>query len=348
MISQFPYDYMHLVCLGVTRKLLGLWIKEPVQNRCRVGRNVINSISEDLLKYWKFLPFEFTRKYRSLAEMDRWKATEFRQFLLYSGPVVLKNKLPADKYENFLDISVAIYCLSIPFYSTTHCQYAHELLCTFVKDFGKIYSEEMLVYNVHGLSHLADDVAHFGPLDNFSAFPFENFLGKFKSMIRKPNSPIQQIIRRLNETQNFQPVTVKKTDTDKQNGIPKYTHEDGPLPEIIGDFFQFKKFTYRNMKFTATCGDNCVKVGSNVGLIRNILTRKPCNETLVLFEAFNSVTSFFQNPLSSSDLDIYKVSKLSGNFDIAPISEILTKYVMLPYKKNKFVIIPLIHQYNTP
>lgn len=139
MISQFPYDYMHLVCLGVTRKLLGLWIKGPVQNRCRVGRDVINSISEDLLKYWKLLPFEFTRKCRSLAEMDRWKATEFRQFLLYSGPVVLNDKLPTDKYEDFLDISVAIYCLSSPFYGTNHCQYAHELLCTFVKDYGKIY-----------------------------------------------------------------------------------------------------------------------------------------------------------------------------------------------------------------
>lgn len=111
-------------------------------------------------------------------------------------------------------------------------------------------------------------------------------------------------------------------------------HEDGPLPKIIGAFFQSKKVTYKNMKFTATYGENSDKVGSNVGLIRNNLTRNPCNETLVLSEALNSVFSFFQNPLSSSDLNIYKVSKLLGNIDIVPISEILTKYVMLPYKKN--------------
>ena len=36
------------------------------------------------------------------------------------------------------------------------------------------------MYNVHGLTHLAEDVKDFGPLDSNSAFSFENFLGQLK------------------------------------------------------------------------------------------------------------------------------------------------------------------------
>jgi len=39
-----------------------------------------------------------------------------------------------------------------------------------------LYGPGMMVYNVHGLMHLADDVRVFGALDNFSVFPFENKL----------------------------------------------------------------------------------------------------------------------------------------------------------------------------
>lgn len=37
------------------------------------------------------------------------------------------------------------------------------------------------IYNIHSLIHLPDDVRNFGkPLDDISAFDFENLLGKIK------------------------------------------------------------------------------------------------------------------------------------------------------------------------
>ena len=58
----------------------------------------------------------------------------------------------------------------------------------------------MLVYNVHGLVHLSNNAAKYGCLDNVSLFPFENFLGKFKLVVRKPSFALQQqTIRRLPE-----------------------------------------------------------------------------------------------------------------------------------------------------
>ena len=46
MVSQFPLDYMHLVCLGVTRRLLLLWISGPLA--VRLGSNMITMISRSL------------------------------------------------------------------------------------------------------------------------------------------------------------------------------------------------------------------------------------------------------------------------------------------------------------
>lgn len=48
------------------------------------------------------LPSEFARQPRSLFEVERWKATEFRQFLLYTGPVVLKGIVTDTMYDHFL------------------------------------------------------------------------------------------------------------------------------------------------------------------------------------------------------------------------------------------------------
>ncbi|XP_070182273.1 uncharacterized protein [Littorina saxatilis] len=93
MVSQFPLDYMHLVCLGVVKRLLSYLIKSPVQKGLRLGSAVIVEISQCLKSIREYLPREFNRKCRSLDELDRWKATEFRQFMLYSGVVAMKGRL---------------------------------------------------------------------------------------------------------------------------------------------------------------------------------------------------------------------------------------------------------------
>ena len=192
---------MHLVCLGVMRRLLMLLIKGPLH--CRLQALVVRQISDALLTMKTFVPKEFARKPRSLAEMDRWKATEFRQFLLYTGPVVLLTKVSEVVYKNFLLLFVAIHILVNPELCHLYSAYAHELLILFVQHFETIYGRNMLVYNVHCLVHLAEDASRFGCLDNISAFPFENFLGKFKRMVRKPSFPLEQVIRRLYEKSEF-------------------------------------------------------------------------------------------------------------------------------------------------
>ena len=106
MVTAFPLDYMHLVCLGVM-KLFAWWFKGPLE--CRIGHHVKTLISSNLLPYQPFVSKKFVRKPRDLAEVDRWKATEFRQFLLYLGPVTLTGLIDLAMYNNFMLFPVAMY-----------------------------------------------------------------------------------------------------------------------------------------------------------------------------------------------------------------------------------------------
>jgi len=112
MISAFPLDYMHLICLGVMRKLLYLWIKGPL--KIPLGRQAVDRLSESLLSFREQVPLEFSRKPRSLAYLDRWKATELRQFLLYTGMISLCGVVDDAVYNNFMLLSVSMYILLSP------------------------------------------------------------------------------------------------------------------------------------------------------------------------------------------------------------------------------------------
>ena len=121
LVSGFVLDYMHLVCLGATRRLLNLWLRGSLKFRISATKAAV--LSQVMLSLNAYLPVEFPRKLRALREIDRWKATEFRMFLLYIGPVVLKDSVNAVVYHNFLCLSVAIYLLASPNLSAQYCDY---------------------------------------------------------------------------------------------------------------------------------------------------------------------------------------------------------------------------------
>ena len=102
MVTQFPLDYMHLVRLGVTKRILMFLLKSPVRGGIRIGQTSINGISKRLFEFRTFIPREFSRKCRPLSDIERWKAVEFRQFLLYSGIVARKGHLSNALYKSFL------------------------------------------------------------------------------------------------------------------------------------------------------------------------------------------------------------------------------------------------------
>ena len=137
--------------------------------KCRQGHQVISSISDHLLTLKSFVPYEFARKPRPLKEVNRWKATEFRQFLLYTEPVVLTDEIPKTIYQNFLLLSCGILILLDKNMCKIKNKLAKDLLRNFVQHFYELYESNMVVYNVHNLIHLVDDSLRHGSLETVSA-----------------------------------------------------------------------------------------------------------------------------------------------------------------------------------
>ena len=82
------------------------------------------------------------------------------------------------------------------------------------------YGNTFCVYNVHGVLHITEDVEYFGlPLDEISAFQFENYLQKLKHLVRSRNNPMCQLTKRLREL-NF--IDVKSETNTKVTIKPKY------------------------------------------------------------------------------------------------------------------------------
>ncbi|KAJ8968802.1 hypothetical protein NQ314_002111 [Rhamnusium bicolor] len=157
-------------------------------------------ISELLISQSPNIPLEFNRKPRTLTEAKRWKATEFRQFLFYTGSVVLKNKLNTNRYLNFLTLHVASTILSNSKHSD-YIDYASSLFKYFIDTFITLYGSENVSNNIHNLLQISQDVKNLGPLNNFSAF--ENYLQSLLKLIRKGGKPLSQIIRRKSEQDHF-------------------------------------------------------------------------------------------------------------------------------------------------
>lgn len=200
MVSQFPLDYMHLVLLGVTKKLIELWLSGPLS--VRLTNKHLETINNKLEKIEKGRPQEINRKLRTIQHFRMWKATEFRTFLLYSGPICLKGVLNLNVYEHFMLLNCAIRILCDSKLCLKYSSLANDLLKKFVQIFIEIYGELYVSYNVHNLIHLTDDVIQYGHLDNFSTFKFESYMYQIKRMIKKGHHQLQQVVNRTIEKQN--------------------------------------------------------------------------------------------------------------------------------------------------
>lgn len=326
MVSQIPLDYMHLVCLGVVKRLLQLWIKG--NKNIRLSSEAVNSVSRYLIASKSLIPAEFARKPRSLNDIDRWKATELRQFLLYTGIVVMKSVLPTNCYNHFLSLSVGIRILTDEQLCVPFNAYANSLLLYFVSNYGNIYGSEYISHNVHNLLHLSNDVLNFGSLDKFSCFKFENHMQKIKKKLHQSGAPLQEFSNRIFEELQLpiQPCKVL------QYPIVFYKKNNA-----------ISHVQFKNFKIAVDQANNCAILDNKfVIFILDIFEENSI--CYICAKRYLNPKSFFDIPCSSERLGIFIISNTTTT-DIIKIPITLIKRKCLKMKSfNKigfYIIIPL-------
>lgn len=102
-IRQFPMDYLHCVLLGVMRIFLEIWFLDKGAYICTINPECLLK-SKNIV----FEPIEINRWLRGLDKMCLWKGEELRTFLLFIGPLVLKEHISCLYFNHFMLLHVAI------------------------------------------------------------------------------------------------------------------------------------------------------------------------------------------------------------------------------------------------
>ncbi|VDP38149.1 unnamed protein product [Schistosoma margrebowiei] len=199
MIITFPLYSMHMVYLGVTKKLANLWIDLEHRRLLNLNSCAIREINNVISGCVASTPTDFPRKYRTLDFVSAWKASECRLLLLYLGPVILQKTLPQPLYLNFRRLALSIYLLAHPKLHNTVLETAGIDLLNILKEYEWCYGSENLVYNVHSLQHLPEDIRAYGPLYSFSAFPFGSYMRQIKDSVRSGFAVAKQAAQRYAE-----------------------------------------------------------------------------------------------------------------------------------------------------
>jgi hypothetical protein len=163
--------------------------------------NDYNAAMQIIRRVSRSFTCDFPRKPRDFDELAHLKSTELRDLMLYCCPIALQNHLQPGQYEHYLCLRVAISILSCdPLPVDDMIEYAHQLLVYFVQESRELYGPTFVVYNVHSLIHLANEVRfHKEGLDKLSAWPFENYLQLEKKRVRSGKNPVAQIVKRERE-----------------------------------------------------------------------------------------------------------------------------------------------------
>lgn len=204
MILGFPIDFMHQGC-GVMLKLLKWNVMSVSGHRrrhCRMSASNVKLLNMRLNALRSCIPNCFARLPRSTADINRYKATELRQILLYTCRIIFKGLMASDSHFHHLCALNAGCCLLVdPITARTENTRAEQLLISFCEQAQTLYGTAFMVYNVHSLLHLPRIAMVHGSLESVSAYNFESHLGILKRSIRSARHPIVSFIKRVYERQ---------------------------------------------------------------------------------------------------------------------------------------------------
>ncbi|XP_063634421.1 uncharacterized protein LOC134805065 [Cydia splendana] len=296
LVNDFTIaDTLHLLDLGVMKKCLLGWTSGSFNFETKWSAREIQNVSRKLMQIKATTPSEVHQgRLRELDSLHFWKGTEFKNFLLYYGPVILKEHLPLEVYQHFL----TLFCATTICYTDVYSPYRHisqKLYVDYIARFAEIYGQDVVSSNIHNVCHVVNDVMKFGSLPSLSAYPFEGMLYRIKNQLRKGDQPLAQVANRIQELSKLNiDSTCKQSDPALKNEILLETGEKVFKTVRISKKYSISKnnkdkwFLTTDKNLTemeyATCVEGKIKVFG-----RNIKNKY----------------NFFELPFQSSNINIY-------------------------------------------
>ena len=135
---------------------------------------------------------------RGLDDLAYWKASEFRNFLLYWGIPVLRHILSAAYFAHFCCLVKATFLVSKEIITPEDILQAEACIKQFVGSFAELYSGRYMTMNVHQVLHLVNTVLKTEPLFANNCFVFEDLNGYIVSQIHGTQGIDTQVISTIN------------------------------------------------------------------------------------------------------------------------------------------------------
>ncbi|XP_064463127.1 uncharacterized protein LOC135374052 [Ornithodoros turicata] len=202
----YSVDYMHCALLGVSRQFTELLLSSSsYDKRFYIGSTAsVERIDKRLLSISP--PHCFTRLPRSVRERSNWKASEWKNWILYYFLLCTADILPLRYWRHMCQFSEALHILLSTELTENMVKKADHLLSEFVCHVPTLYGESSVTFNVHQLQHLASTARNLGPLWANSAFSFESGNGRLLKQITAAKGVPHQVIERVIISQDLHEV----------------------------------------------------------------------------------------------------------------------------------------------
>ncbi len=213
IINQIPLDSMHLIHLGITKKMwerifeTGSKVFHNAARRMQVQRRWNAMFTETKL------PFELKHKTQPV-NIARMKASELQTLdmlafaamaLQLEGPEMLRKAM-----FTYCFLVRALYIDNVTFTRLEQYIDMDKLLLTFLKSYQAVFGKEAFSHNIHHFSHVLETRRKHGPMYWYNTAPFESMYGQFQYESNTNNVPKQILQNYLTFTQHEHKCYVEK------------------------------------------------------------------------------------------------------------------------------------------
>lgn len=325
-MEELPIDLVNDIVSGdqlhyIMRMLLYIW-GTGTSTFTKLPLNKLKQLSSLNEKSHQAITRDFHRRGACLERLRLWKIEDLRTFLLYLSPVVLKDVLPTNVYQHFLELFCASRICSVEHFAPM-LNTADILFKMFLTGYIEIYGRDSITNKIHSLCHLVADVKRTGPLHTFSGHAFRNILLIIKTMLRY--SPL--------------PETAKKI-----AGLECEVTATGIFPRVT-DLFEMNQYktvelidgltlsSDQSNKWFLTCDNDVIQM---------LYASCHNNRIFIYGSKITALEDFFDSPIKSSVINVYVTNGFVDEPKMWEVTNVKSKLAAVEYGR-RFVLLPIVH-----